>query len=226
MDFTIAYVHEPAMYAATIDAPEFQDSRGQCAHGKSTGSAMNKFWGDKSSGHDNDEAHFRYLKGHGYTATDADPFLARQAIGAHHIFVEITVEDFHVGASIQSLIEPFHTMLYIKYIVKRFGRRLSEFLGWSVSYTDNGANFLNQPSLAQTTVESAGFVETNGRQTPYNSTMELTAPQENDKIIMETKFKYATVLEDLLYLADRSRPNLAYIIGKPATALQNPTVRH
>lgn len=113
----------------------------------------------------------------------------------------------------------------IKYSVKPFGRR-TEFLGWSFSYTNNGAIFLNQLSLAQTTIDSAGLVEPNGRKTPYNSRMELTESQENYKIMMEMRFKYASIVGYFRYLAYSTGPDFAYITATLYKALQKPTARH
>lgn len=55
--------------------------------------------------------------------------------------------------------------------------------------------------------------------------MELTVPQENDKIMMDTTFKYVYIVGDVCYLADMTTSDLVYITGMIATALLKLTAR-
>lgn len=96
-----------------------------------------------------------------------------------------------------------------------------------VSFIITGWIHLSQStSPIKNTIENTGLVEENGRATPYNSTTELMAPQLDDKAVRETALKYASIVGEFSYLADNTRPYLAYITGKLASATRCPTERH
>lgn len=121
-------------------------------------------------------------------------------------------------------IDSFYKLMCIKYSIKHLCRP-TESLGWSISYTDNLTIFLNQPALVQTKIGSAGLVEANKRNTPYNYIMYLTVPHEIFKIMMEI-CSNTRLLSDFRYFSYRTKLYLAYITGKLTMVMQTPTTRH
>lgn len=71
----------------------------------------------------------------------------------------------HVTDRTTALNDELYTFLTEKYIVKRLGRA-QDFLGWYVTFQNDGAISLTQPALVQVKIQNEDMAKANGRLSP------------------------------------------------------------
>ena len=64
----------------------------------------------------------------------------------------------------------------------------------------------------------------NAVDTPFDVSTKLLKTQENDKLCNKTK--YQSAVGSLLFLSNRTRPDISYAVGKTARYSSNPSNTH
>lgn len=126
--------------------------------------------------------------------------------------VAITVDDFLILRNTQTAVDKFYKTLTQKYSLKH-SRLPINFPGWTVSYGDDGAISLPQPSLCMPKISNASFDGLHGRCIPYDYKAYFRPPEASDAHLPATEAKYRHLVGDLRYLADITRPDLSYVKG-------------
>ena len=83
--------------------------------------------------------------------------------------------------------------------------------------------YLSQPGLIAKVLNAAGMVDCNPNTTP--TTLEPLGPDVDEKK-MEERWEYASIIEMLMYLANNTRPDLAYAVHVCACYTHNPKQSH
>lgn len=99
--------------------------------------------------------------------------------------VAITVYDFLVLDNTQTAVDTFYKTFTQKYSVKRLGPPIN-FIGWKVSYINDGAIRLTQPELCLATIANADLDGLRGRCTPYDYKADLRPPEAADEHLPDT----------------------------------------
>lgn len=225
MDIRNAFVQEPSQYSKPIYVKGTPYSNGQYPHAKRIGLLKRNLWGGKSAGHYYINGLFAYMRSANFSASTVDTCLLYRNDSKGRILVAVTVDDFLVIATAQSLIDDFYDFLTRKYTVKRLGRP-TLFLGWTIHTHDNGDVTISQPALVRTTIANADMSSANGKLTPYTYQNDLHAPCPDDTHMPHTIDKFRQIVGDMRYLADSTRPDLAFITTKLGAAMHAPTARH
>lgn len=135
------------------------------------------------------------------------------------------VEELLVTATSKQTMDQFHHIMARKYKIKRLGRP-TRFLGWYFNYGPDGTIALSQRLLVDNTLADADMVQINGKRTLYSKDEKYHAPSETEIMLPEKASQYKTIIGDLRYLADCTRPDLTYVVGRLGAAMDKPTARH
>ena len=100
---------------------------------------------------------------------------------------------------------------------------LSAFLGIKIDKIDDGKYFLSQPDLIEKVLSAAGMTDCNPNSTP--SKVEPMGPSAEDELMAES-WEYASIIGMLMYLANNTRPDIAYTVPTCARYTHNPRKTH
>lgn len=85
---------------------------------------------------------------------------------------------------------------------------------------------LSRPALVSDTISNARLTTANACLTPYANDGRLHANTTADVPLPQVKETFTQLVGDFRYLADSNRTDIAYVTGKLATVIQNPTTGH
>lgn len=75
-------------------------------------------------------------------------------------------------------------------------------------------------------LKDAGMLNANGKHTPFPNNTEYHTTTSDDIELPDTVEKFWKLVGDLPYIADSTRPDIVYVVGRLGTAMSKPTVRH
>ncbi len=102
--------------------------------------------------------------------------------------------------------------------IKKLGRA-RHILGLGIHQVDGGT-FLEQRAYAESILEESDFIDAKTRSTPWDSHF-----QENQELLpYEGIIRFRRVLGQLAYLANGTRPDLSWAVGRLASQMTAPTV--
>lgn len=125
----------------------------------------------------------------------------------------IAVDDFLAAASTPAAMDELYHFLSKKYRVKRLGRP-TRYLGWYFHYDHNGDIGLSQKILVDKTLADAGMEQGNPKYKPYLDGVDYHATPDEDEDMSHTAPKFKQLVGDLRYLADCTRPDISYVVGR------------
>lgn len=70
------------------------------------------------------------------------------------------------------------------------------------------------------------MLQADGKRPPYPSQTEYHAPPKENTHLPDTAGKYRKLVGDLRYIADSTRPDVAYVVGRLGAAFSNPIDIH
>lgn len=141
------------------------------------------------------------------------------------VIAAIAIDDFLVTAQNNRAMDEFYNVMKTRYNIKRLGRP-RRYLGWHCHYKKDGSIALSQRLLIDQTLQHANMINANGKSTPFPSDMEYHAPNKEDTYVPETLYKCRQLVGDLRYIADSTRPDIGFVVGRLGTAMGQPTIRH
>lgn len=116
------------------------------------------------------------------------------------VLISIAVDYFLVTASTFKPMDCYHTVLSKEDAFKRL-RRPTKFLGWSISYSNNGFIFRFSLALMMATISKADMTVMDGRHIPYDCGADIVPPNENYVVKPHMEAKFLRIVDHLLYLA-------------------------
>ena len=163
------------------------------------------------------------LKDMGFNQTKSDPCLYVSTEGELFI-VAVYVDDILLAGKSDQRIKEVKNALSNKFDVKDMGK-LEYFLGVKINQNlSNGDIWLGQPSYTQLLLQEFGMTDAKSAKTPTNSSIKLRKRSEGSK---ETNLeKYQSAVGRLMYLAMRTRPDIAYAVCSVAKYTSNPSEEH
>lgn len=225
-DISSAFTHEPYDPEHTVYVRQMPLSDGSFAHPNCKYGILKKnLYGSKPAGNIYLTALHSHMLLDNYKQSTADPCIYFKHIATGTIIVSITIDDFLVTAPTTVDIQNFHTHLASKYKVKHLGKPTS-FLGWSIEYDSNGDIHIYQPHLISKVVNKMNMQNANPRSTPLPHKHNYDEQFQDTKLNDADKQLYISCIGDLRYLADCTRPDLAFATGKLARFITSPTQCH
>ncbi|PHH49299.1 Retrovirus-related Pol polyprotein from transposon TNT 1-94 [Ceratocystis fimbriata CBS 114723] len=182
-------------------------------------------YGLKQAAHDWYETISKYLVSLGFTCLDCDPCLFR-----HHergIYILLYVDDMPCAARDRSQIEWFKTKMKERFGIKDLGP-VEVILGVKVTRDrTNRRLWLSQEHYVNEIVQDIGFTSERNRTTttPVASENGLLLPRQTEEPQADVH-RYQHYVGCLQYLAQQTRPDIAYTVNKLCQHLVNPAVRH
>jgi len=165
------------------------------------------------------------LKNRGWKPSTIDPCLFMK----HNMICVIYVDDTIFAGQNQTDIEREINLLGIKQAneEKPFEFRdegeLSAFLGIKIEQTKPNEFYLSQPGLISKVLKATGMEDCNPNTTP--ATLEQMGPDVDGKR-MEESWEYPSIIGMLMYLANNTRPDIAYAVHACARYSHNPKQSH
>ena len=139
------------------------------------------------------------------------------------VFFVITIDDFLVISNNPQLREHAKQHLQTKYILKDLGP-VTHLLGWKVTRTTEAIK-ISQPAYIAALLEKFGLQNAKPASSPIATDLINTTEQINTPLDTK-KHDYNGLIGSLRYLADSTRPDIAYITGYLGRYTQAPLVLH
>ena len=165
------------------------------------------------------------LQTRGWRPSDIDPCLFMK----EKMICVIYVDDTIFSGPSQKEIESEVTSLGIKQKseVRPFEFRdegeVSAFLGIKIDQVNEDEFYLSQPGLTSKILKAAGMIDCNPNSTP--SSLEPLGP-DLDGNPMSESWEYSSIIGMLMYLANNTRPDIAYAVHACARYSHNPKKSH
>ena len=223
-NITGAYLHEAYQHEKKVfvwQPPRFD---GTYKHKATHGQLKGNVYGTPAAAHIYSTELHAHLKKHGYSQMRSDTSLFTRKVGKTVIIVAISMDDFLCIATNQTLIKALYRTLSQKYTVKRMGRPTA-YLNWKIQHDDRGIH-ISQPKHIHSVVELLAQKGCNRRSTPYLDGISTDPPSASEDERADISATYGKAVGEIRYIADSTRPDIAFAATTLARALKKPTQRH
>lgn len=222
---TQSLINEKYKYDRKVYIREQARADGTYRHGNTTGILELNLYGNPSGTYYYLDEVLHYIWKKGYKSNDHELCLLKLNSPKGRAIITIAVDDFSVTASTPQVMDEVYKFLNRRYSVKRLGKP-NRYLGCYFHYSQNGDITISQTLLVEQTLADAGMEQCNSKRTPYPDGIAYHQPSDEDTAQPRTKTKYKQLVVELRFLADCTRPDIAYVVGRLGTAAANPTNRH
>jgi len=165
-----------------------------------------------------------YLKEIGFEQSQSDSCIYIKSTKTDVCYLAVYVDDIIIACKSLYTINDIKLSLSKKFKMKDLGC-LNYFLGVNiVSDDENGTISLNQCAYTKALLEKFNMIDANALKTPVDVSVKLTKATEKSKLF-DPKI-YQSAVGSLLYLSTRTRPDIAYAVGKVARFCSKPTAEH
>lgn len=169
---------------------------------------------------------YAHLKQHGYNQCVSDHNVFTKDTSDGRLMLALTIDDFLVSAPSNSAYQHLIKTLSLKYRVKDLGLA-TKILNWTITRPEPGKKtfHVSQPHKTQQFIDLMGMDRSNPAKTPQAKGHPIHARQDGEEQLPQ-HYPYAAALGTLRYLADCTRPDVAFITGALARHTKDPTLRH
>ena len=166
---------------------------------------------------------FEHLKAglltRGFRQSEVDPCLFIK----DDMILLVYVDDTLIFAKHQNTIECLITSLRSEFDLTDEGDNVKQFLGVKISHNQDGAIEMTQPHLIQQIIKQLGL---NGDCKMHDTPADVRNINESSKDDQtredSIEWNYRSIIGQLLYLANNTRPDIAYAVHQCARASNNP----
>uniref|UniRef100_A0A383VEJ4 Integrase catalytic domain-containing protein n=1 Tax=Tetradesmus obliquus TaxID=3088 RepID=A0A383VEJ4_TETOB len=161
----------------------------------------------------------------GFKPSEADPCLYYHTGSEYHpeTYLLVYVDDVAIYTKSQESANALISYFSSKYKLRDLGAA-ELFLGISITRQPTGIK-LAQERMINDLVAKYGMENSNGRLLPMSPGTKLTKDEDSEPLDT-SKYPYATLVGALLYLANCTRPDIAYPVGVLARFMANPGMSH
>lgn len=163
-----------------------------------------------------------HLNKHGYQQMQTDTSLFIKNTHKGIILIGISMDDFPRIASDHPHRRLVHNTPK-KYSVKRIGRP-TKYINWTVQ-CGRECIHLSQPDHINSVAARMSQQECNPKSTPYLDGTNMDPPADNEPMRAEIAETYGKAIGEIRYIADSTRPDIAFAATALARALRTPTQR-
>ena len=173
---------------------------------------------------------FEYLKAglikRGFRQSTIDPCLFTK----DDTILLVYVDDTLIFAKDQKVIDQLIESLRSEFDLTDEGDNVKQFLGVQISHHKDGSVEMTQPHLTRQIIKQLGLDgECKMHDTPADVRgfdESTDSPTDGDKAREDSKWNYRSIIGQLLYLANNTRPDIAYAVHHCARASQDPKASH
>ena len=163
------------------------------------------------------------LKKMGFAQSNSDPCLYISITGEPFIIAVYVDDILLAGRSIQRINE-VKNELRSQFNVKDMGS-VEYFLGVKVQQDlEKGTVWMGQTSYTESILHQFGMADSKSVRSPVNPSIKLS--KATDESILFDSEKYQSAVGKLLFLATRTRPDIAFAVSNVAKYTSNPTEQH
>lgn len=134
----------------------------------------------------------------------------------------VTIEEFLIMAPTQHHLNKFKKIMDKKYSVKDLGAPIA-YLGWNITCREKGSIHASQPTIIEKAIATAGLTEANKRPSPIPHRTEFDPIPTPPPLAQAEILTFRSILGDLLFLADCTRPDIAFTTARLARYTNKPT---
>lgn len=169
---------------------------------------------------------YQHLRKHGYVQCRSDHNVFRLKTQHGSIVMALTIDDFLVAASNRRMYTDLLQTLSLKYRTKDLGPA-SRILNWTLRRPQgHPTNYhISQPHKIQQFIDLMGMSSSHPVPSPQ-AKGHLIHARKPDEQPLPLTHPYAAALGVLRYIADCTRPDVAYVTGALARCTKDPTMRH
>ena len=160
-----------------------------------------------------------------FKPTSGDPCLYVHSRSGGEIFiVAVYVDDLILGGNSEAKMNEVKQELSLKFEMKDLGT-LHFFLGVKVVQDPlTRVIWIGQPSYTEKILQQYEMLDCKEVATPVNPDLKLLAAENQTEVVNQQQ--YQAIVGSLLYLSTRTRPDIAYAVGRVARFCAEPTQRH
>lgn len=212
MDIKTAYLNAPMDAEVYIKIPEGFDDAGEEAL------LLKAMYGTKQAGHLWQEHLGTTLKSEGAVQADADPCVYVMVLDGHVVRIEVYVDDLIIAGGDLEAVKKVKEIVGKHYTVRDLGR-VNDFTGMDVKWDDAvGAVTLSNPRHTAALLADYGMENAKPNRTPMQKG---TVMGEGDPLGAGNR--YAELVGSLMYLANQTRPDIAFATARLARRMAKPT---
>lgn len=227
LDIVTAYLYGELDREIYINIPEGYNIDPQHAHLRSPCLKITKaLYGLKQSGRQWYHKYASALIDDGYTASIINPCVFYRHSDIGRVITSIYVDDSNVFGDKMAK-DQAKTDIARSFETKDLGR-LKGCIGLQVEQL-NGGVLVHQSNYTRKLLESHRMTDCNLRITPLeirNESNDVYGPRADDEPKLEAKYPYSSAIGSLSYLANTTRPDIAFSVNLLARFTHDPTARH
>ena len=162
-----------------------------------------------------------------FTQTDSDPCVYIRYSDVDVFIIAVYVDDIFLLGKTDELISEIKKSLCDRFDVEDMGR-LHHFLGVKVVQSKNlNSIWIGQPSFTKTLLKRFGMEQSNPTATPFDVGTKLLKKGANEVVSDDVDTQlYQSAVGSLMYLATRTRPDIAFAVGMCARFSAEPLSQH
>lgn len=169
---------------------------------------------------------YQHLRMHGYIQCKSDQNVFHKTDSDGTIVMALTIDDFLVAASDTRVYHKLLQTLSLKYRTKDLGPA-TRILNWTLRRPAGHPTqyHVSQPHKIQQFIDLMGMSSSHPVPSPQvkGHLIHARMPSENP---LPLTYPYAAALGVLRYIADCTRPDIAFVTGALARSTKDPTMRH
>ena len=162
------------------------------------------------------------LKKMKFRQSSFDPCIYVKSEEGSIFIIAVYVDDMIFGGEDEETISKMKKVVAKKFDVEDMGE-LHHFLGVKISQNLHYI-WIGQPAYTKALLKRFSMENSNAVDTPFNVSTKLVKTQESENLCDKTK--YQSAIGSLLFLSNRTRPDLSYAVGKTARYSSNPSTTH
>ena len=145
----------------------------------------------------------------GYKSNECDKCIYYKTWENSHVIISLYVDDLLILGSNLHVINEIENILRSHFDIKDLGET-NFILGMKITKTCDGI-YLKQSHYIEKILKKYNYHDCKHVVTPFDSSVHLF-PINNDNDIVNQK-EYASIIDNLRYATDCTRPNIAYTVG-------------
>ena len=226
IDLTSAFLHERYKGKVPLFLNALPDFDGNRSQGHSVVMVIANMYGTPQACRVYIDGAYAHLTQNGFTQCKSDPNVFTRANKLGTVTIALTIDDFLVSTSTQAAYDDLLRILRIKYQVKDLGNA-TRILNWTLQRPDScPTNYhISQPHKISQFIDLVDMNNCHPSLTPY-ARGHLLHAREPDEPPLPVQFPFASALGVLRYIADCTRPDVAFITSALARNMKDPTWRH
>jgi hypothetical protein len=179
-------------------------------------------YGLKQAGHEWNKELDAKLRKHNYERTLSDPCIYIRRVGEEFGIITAWVDDLMLFASSEEMMQHMKDAIESEWEVTDLGEP-SKIVGIEVTQAP-GQLTISQTKYIESLLKKEGMADANPVATPTDPHVKLSPnPEVNEP---NRSNSYAKLLGELQYVANCTRPDIAYAVNKLASYTANPSLQH